>query len=53
MNKIYVCYLQNDTRYILKQINKKEMYISSYWKYGINQEEHKIIKKKDATEWNG
>ena len=38
---------------IEKQINKKEMYISSYWKYGINQEEHKIIKKKDAIEWNG
>ncbi len=37
---------------IEKKINKKEMYISSYWKSGINQEDHKIIKKKDAIDWN-
>ena len=37
---------------IKKKINKKEMYISSYWKYGINQENHKVIKKKDAIEWD-
>ena len=38
---------------IEKKINKKDMYISSYWKDGIDQESHKIIKKKDAIEWAG
>ncbi len=36
-----------------KKINKKEMYISSYWKSGLNEEEHKVIKKIDALEWVG
>lgn len=36
---------------IKKQIKKTEMYISSYWKSGINQEGHKKIKKKDNLNW--
>ena len=34
-----------------KKICKKEMYISSYWKSGLDQEEHKIIKKEDSLNW--
>ena len=29
-----------------KKISKNEMYISSYWKLGLDQEEHKLVKKK-------
>jgi len=36
-----------------KKINKKEMYISSYWKLGLDQEEHKIVKKEDSIKWGG
>ena len=32
-----------------KKIEKKDIYISSYWKKGLNQEEHKIVKKKDSV----
>ncbi len=32
----------------IKNIPKENLYISSYWKSGLNQEEHKIIKKKDS-----
>ena len=35
-----------------KKINKNEMYISSYWKSGENQETHKKIKQKDNLIWN-
>ncbi len=35
-----------------KNICKNDMYISSYWKSGLSQEEHKIIKKKDSLGWN-
>ena len=28
------------------------MYISSYWKLGLDQEEHKLIKKEDSVKWN-
>ncbi len=34
-----------------KKISKKKMYISSYWKSGMDQEEHKIFKKKDSIKW--
>ena len=35
-----------------KKINKNEMYISSYWKLGLDQEEHKIVKKEDSLKWS-
>ncbi len=35
-----------------KNINKNEMYISSYWKLGLDQEEHKLMKKKDSVQWD-
>ncbi len=31
-----------------KRISKNEMYISSYWKSGLNQEEHKVVKREDS-----
>lgn len=31
-------------------IERKNFYISSYWKYGVSEDEHKIIKKTDAVE---
>jgi len=34
-----------------KKISKKEMYISSYWKLGLDQEQHKVIKKEDSIKW--
>ena len=34
-----------------KKIEKKNMYISSYWKFGLNQEKHKILKKNDSERW--
>lgn len=34
-----------------KKISKKNMYISSYWKKGIDQEKHKILKKNDSVSW--
>ena len=34
---------------VQKKIEKKDIYISSYWKKGLNQEEHKIVKKKDSV----
>ena len=36
-----------------KKICKNEMYISSYWKSGLDQEEHKAVKKKDSMMWGG
>ena len=35
-----------------KKISKNEMYISSYWKLGLDQEEHKLVKKEDSVEWD-
>ena len=35
-----------------KKICKNEMYISSYWKSGLVEEEHKIVKKEDSLVWN-
>ena len=35
-----------------KEIGKNEMYISSYWKLGLDQEEHKLVKKEDSVEWD-
>ncbi|TDO99722.1 siderophore-interacting protein [Marinomonas balearica] len=31
-----------------KEIDRKQMYISSYWKSGISEDEHKIVKSNDA-----
>lgn len=31
-----------------KQIDRHNMYISSYWKHGNSEDEHKIIKREDA-----
>ena len=39
-------YFQN-----IKKIEKEYIYISSYWKKGSDQEQHKIIKKKDNQIW--
>ena len=36
---------------ITKKIKKTHMYISSYWKSGLNQEEHKVLKKNDSEKW--
>ena len=36
-----------------KKICKKKMYISSYWKSGLTQEEHKTVKKEDSLKWGG
>ncbi len=36
-----------------KKICKNEMYISSYWKSGLDQEEHKVVKKEDSLNWGG
>ena len=35
----------------IKKKLRKNMYISSYWKSGLNQEEHKILKKNDSERW--
>ena len=35
-----------------KKISKNEMYISSYWKLGLDQEEHKLVKKEDSVKWD-
>ncbi len=45
--KILRNYFQN-----VKGIDKNDMYISSYWKIGANQEVHKDIKKKDNKNWS-
>lgn len=34
-----------------KKIDKDKIYISSYWKIDSDQEEHKILKKKDSSSW--
>ena len=31
-----------------KAISKENLYLSSYWKLGINEEEHKVVKRQDA-----
>jgi NADPH-dependent ferric siderophore reductase len=31
-----------------KQLNRKEIYISSYWKHGVSEDEHKRVKREDA-----
>ena len=36
-----------------KRISKNQMYISSYWKLGLDQEKHKIAKKEDSLKWEG
>jgi len=33
-----------------KEINKENIYISSYWKQGVTEDGHKVIKQKDANE---
>ena len=33
-----------------KQLSSKDIYISSYWKNGLNEERHKVEKRKDAQE---
>jgi len=33
-----------------KQVAHKNIYISSYWKKGVSEDGHKVIKKQDATE---
>ncbi len=36
-----------------KNITRDAMYISSYWKSGLDQEEHKVLKKEDSVKWGG
>ncbi|MEL0628829.1 siderophore-interacting protein [Psychromonas aquatilis] len=33
-----------------KQVNKENLYLSSYWKHGVTEDGHKVIKRKDALE---
>ena len=33
---------------VKKKVENRDIYISSYWKKGLNQEEHKIVKKNDT-----
>lgn len=35
-----------------KQVAHENIYISSYWKKGVSEDGHKVIKKQDATEYN-
>jgi len=35
-----------------KQVAHENIYISSYWKQGVSEDGHKVIKKKDANENN-
>ena len=39
--------------FLLKKNNtdKEKIYFSSYWKKGLDQEQHKLIKKEDARKW--
>lgn len=32
-----------------KRVKKSHLYVSSYWKKGLQEEEHKIVKKEDAA----
>jgi len=32
-----------------RQLGKENLYISSYWKHGLNEDSHKIAKREDAT----
>ena len=41
-------YFQNQ-----KKIDRNFMYVSSYWKAGLDQEAHKMMKKADAINWKG
>ncbi|WP_252733993.1 siderophore-interacting protein [Pseudoalteromonas sp. C2R02] len=35
-----------------KQVAHENIYISSYWKKGVSEDGHKVIKKQDATQNN-
>lgn len=35
-----------------KQVDHENIYISSYWKKGVSEDGHKVIKKQDATQNN-
>ncbi len=37
-------YLRED-----KEVEKSRLYVSSYWKQGLKEEEHKVVKKEDAA----
>ena len=39
-------------KYYMKErgIDRKQFYISSYWKHGVSEDEHKLIKKTDADQ---
>ena len=32
-----------------RQLGKENLYISSYWKHGLNEDSHKVAKREDAT----
>ncbi|NVJ56308.1 MAG: siderophore-interacting protein, partial [Vibrionaceae bacterium] len=38
-------YLRND-----KQVKRENIYISSYWKQGVSEDGHKVIKQQDAKQ---
>ena len=33
-----------------RMLDKKALYVSTYWKYGLSEEQHKVLKREDAAQ---